>query len=151
MFTLPHLVGRSALVLTLIVAVWRGGRPERLGIAIVALGWVATPIVERRQSWYEPQFGIMAVDAAILAAFVVIAFRYGRYWTLLAAGFQSIAVLTHFAFLIDPHALYRAYYFENYSIGFLILGAIFGGAFIEGRRPYRQRPFPWLRPRSRSS
>jgi hypothetical protein len=40
-------------------------------------------------------------------------------------------VLTHLGFLINPRLLYRAYYFANFSIGFLVLGTIVGGVLIE--------------------
>jgi len=117
-------------------------------MSIIAVGWVVSSLVERRDSWYEPQFGIMAVDIVILAAFVVMSFRYDRYWTICAAAFQAIAVLTHFAFLVNPHALYRAYYFGNFAIGFLILGAILGGVLIERVAPYRRRRPPSPEPPS---
>jgi hypothetical protein len=138
--TLPQVFGWVTLALTCAVVFWRGRRPERIGISIVAVGWVATTLVQRLDSWYQPQFGIMSVDALILAAFIAMAFRYDRYWTICAAAFQAIAVFTHFVFLIDPKALYRAYYFGNFAIGFLILGAILGGAFIESAAPQRRSP-----------
>jgi hypothetical protein len=132
-------VGFTLVALACGFVFWRGRRPERLGISLVAAGWLLTPLVEQRESWYRPQFGIMAVDIVILTAFVVMAFRYDRYWTICAAAFQAIAVMVHFAFLIDPRALYRAYYFETFAIGYLVLGSILGGVIIESPAPYRRR------------
>ena len=137
--TLAQLINVAALVLACAIAFWRGREPGRLGISIVAIGFVLTPIVERRESWLQPQFGILTVDVVILAAFIIMAFRYDRYWTICVAAFQAIAVLTHFAFLVRPLALYRAYYFANFAFGFLILGAIVGGVLIERGAPYRRR------------
>ncbi len=145
--TLAQLINVAALVLTCAIAFWRGREPERLGISIVAVGFLITPLVERRESWFEPQYGILTVDVVILAAFVIMAFRYDRYWTICAAAFQVIAVLTHFAFLVSPSTLYRAYYSANFAIGFLILGTILGGVFIERAAPYRRRrPSPQTPP-----
>ena len=137
--TVAQFVNWIALAFTGAVVLWRGGRPERLGMALVAAGFLLTPLVERRESWFQPQFGILAVDLATLALLVAMAYRYDRYWPICAAAFQTIAVLTHFAFWINPEALYRAYYFGNFSIGFLLLGSIIGGVVIESSTPFRVR------------
>ena len=137
--TAAQIVSWAALVLTCSIVVWRGRRAERFGMTVVAIGWVVTPFVQRLDSWYQPQFGILAVDVAVLAGLVALAFRYDRYWPICAAAFQAVAVLTHFAFLINPKALYRAFYFGNFAIGYLILGAIIGGVVIESGAPDRLR------------
>ena len=129
-------VGLTAVALTGAVAFSRGGRPERLGASIVAAGWLLTPLVEQRESWFRPQFGIMAVDAVILAAFAAMTFRYRRNWLILATAFQAVAIAAHLVFLMNPHAFYRAYFIVTFAIGYLILGSIFGGVFIEGRASY---------------
>jgi hypothetical protein len=138
-----QLVGLTILGLSCAVTFWRGQKPERIGVSVVAAGWLLTPLVEQRDSWLQPQYGIMTVDIVVLAAFIVLAFRYRRYWTIYAAAFQIAAILIHLAFLIDPRALYRAYYAESFAVGYLILGAILGGVLIEGRTPPRlQEPPP---------
>ena len=137
--TSAQIVSWAALAMTCAIVAWRGRRPERLGMAVVAVGWVVTPFVQRLGSWYEPQYGILAVDVVVLAALVALAFRYDRYWPICATAFQAVAVLTHLAFLINPRALYRAFYFGNFAIGYLILGAIIGGVAIESGAAYRLR------------
>jgi hypothetical protein len=124
-------IGWFALGLTCVIAFWRGGRPERLGAVFSVAGWIVTPVVEIRTDWYQPQVGIFAVDVAMLVLLAGLAFRYRRYWAICAAAFQAVMVLTHIGFLINPRMLYRAYYFANFSIGFLVLGAIVGGTLIE--------------------
>jgi hypothetical protein len=138
--TLAQIVSWAALAVTAAVVLWRGRRPERLAISVVAIGWGLTRLVERRESWFVPQYGMMAIDGFILVVFVAMAFHYDRYWTIWVAAFQAVAELTHFAFLINPRALYRAYYYGNFSIGYLILGAILAGVIIERERPFRRRP-----------
>jgi len=128
---LAQLLGWTCLALTCVAAAWRGGRAERLGAAVVAVAWVITALVERRHDWLEPQYGILAVDVVTLLALAAIALRARRNWAICAAGFQAIAVLTHLVFLINPAALYRAYYMSNFSIGFLLLGAILAGVIFE--------------------
>lgn len=132
---LAQLLGWTCLILTCLAAAWRGGRPERLGAGVVAAGWIISTLVERRHDWLEPQYGILAVDGATLLALAALALWAHRNWAICAAGFQAIAVLTHLVFLIDPPALYRAYYMSNFSIGFLLLGAILAGVMLETARP----------------
>jgi hypothetical protein len=146
--TPAQITGWAALATACALAAGLGRRPERLGAAAIAAAWVATTLVERRDSWFAPQTGILCADVAMLGAFVVLAVRYRRYWPLAAAGFQAVAVLTDVAFMIEPGALYRAYYFGNFSIGFLLLGALVGGVIIERGRPYRRRPHRSRGPRS---
>jgi hypothetical protein len=143
-------VGTAALVLTCGLAFWRGARADKLGAIAIAVAWIATPLVERRGDWFQPQYGILIVDTLLLAAFIALALRYSRRWPICAAAFQSFAVLTHLAFLVDPHALYRAYYYANFSIGFLFLGSLFGGVLIEPRETEpRTRRFSRRRPERR--
>jgi len=133
-------IGWFAVALTCIAAVWRGERPERLGAALIAIAWALTDLVEQRNNWLEPQYGILTVDIATFIGLAAIAFAYRRAWAICAASFQAVAVLTHLAFLLDPAVLYRAYYMANFSIGFLLLGAIIGGVLMEsGRSPLSRR------------
>ena len=132
-------IGTLDLVLTCSLAAWRGGPAERWGAALFAVAWVASPIAELRQSWYQPQYGIFAIDLAVLVSLTVISAAYGRAWAICAAGFQALAVLFHVAFLVNPHALYRAYLQANFAAGFLVLGALMGGVLIEVR-PRAIRP-----------
>jgi len=136
---LGQIVGWVALALTAGAAWRRGGRPERHGALLVCAAWVLTPLVELRESWIQPQYGILAVDIATLLGLIIMAIRYDRYWPICAAAFQTIAVLTHVAFVINPGALYRAYLFGNFSIGFLLLGSIVGGVIMEGETPPARR------------
>jgi len=124
-------IGWFALGLTCVIAFWRGGPSERLGALLAAAGWIVTPFVEFRSDWYEPQVGVFAVDVLMLLGLTALTLRYRRAWTICASAFQTLMVLTDIGVLIDPRALYRAYYYANFSIGFLVLGAIVGGVLIE--------------------
>ncbi len=124
-------VGWFALGLTCVIAFWRGRKPERLGAVLAAFGWIVTPFVEYRTDWFRPQLGIFGVDVFMLLALAALTVRYRRYWSICATAYQALMVLTHLGFLINPRLLYRAYYFANFSIGFLVLGTIVGGVLIE--------------------
>lgn len=137
---LAQVLGWIAVLITCLAAAWRGERPERLGAALIAVAWGLTDLAEQRHNWLEPQYGILAVDFATFIGLATIAFVFRRAWAICAAAFQAVAVLTHLAFMIDPAALYRAYYMANFSIGFLLLGADVGGVLLESARsPFSRR------------
>ena len=131
---LGQVLGWVAVFVTCAAAAWRGERPERLGAALIAVAWGLTDLAELRNNWLEPQYGILVVDIATFVGLAAIAFMFKRAWAICAASFQAVAVLTHLAFVINPAALYRAYYMANFSIGFLLLGAILGGVLLESAR-----------------
>jgi len=132
---LAQWLGWFSLALTCVAAVWRGRRPERLGAALVGVAWVLTLLVEQRRDWLGPQVGMFVVDLMTLAGLAALAYGCRRGWAICAAGFQAVAVLTDVVFRINPAAFYRAYYMSNFSIGFLLLGAILVGVFFERDTP----------------
>jgi len=132
---LAQALGWACLALTCVVATWRGAWPEKLGASLAVAAWVASVLVEQRRNWLEPQVAVFVVDAILLAALAALALWSRRYWAIWAAGFQAIGVLTHVLFLINPAALYRAYYMSSFSIAFLVLGAIVAGVIFERSKP----------------
>jgi len=132
---LAQLLGWACLAFTCVVVAWRGGRPEKLGAGVIAAAWVLSTLVEQRHSWLEPQVGVFIVDILALIGFVAIAYWSRRYWAIWVAGFHAVGVLTHLLFLINPQALYRAYYMLSFSIGFLLLGALLAGVIFETGKP----------------
>jgi hypothetical protein len=128
-------IAAAALVLTCGVAGLRGKKPERIAALVLAVAWIATPLVEARQSWYQPQYGIFVVDVLTLLALTWIGYFYNRYWPIYAAGYQMIAVLLHIAFLASPHRLYRAYLYANFATSYLVFGALIGGVIFEASPP----------------
>lgn len=137
-------VGTAALLLTCLIALWRGNGTDKLGAALISVAWVITPLVEVRKSWYQFQGGIFTVDLVTLVGLVALAILSNRRWPICAAAFQTFAVLTHVAFLVNPHALFRAYLYANFGISYLLLGSLVGGVIIESGGS----PWPW---RGRSS
>jgi DNA repair protein RadC len=86
-----------ALFLAALTAAFgRGGRPERLGGGFLLGAALATPLLQT-QRFTGIEFGIAAIDIALLAALVWLAFTSDRRWPIFAAAFQAVGVLTHFA------------------------------------------------------
>lgn len=83
-------------------AVLRGGAPERWGTGALLVSVIATPILTLSTfSGFETiEYGIMAADAALFCAVVVIALRAQRYWPLWIAAIMADVLLTHLLVLV---------------------------------------------------
>jgi hypothetical protein len=73
-----------------------------------------------RTGFRETEWGIFAVDAALLALLCWIALRSPRYWPLLAAGFHLLAVVTHLAKSVDRQVGAWAYITAEIIWGYLL-------------------------------
>ena len=133
-------VSSAALLMTIVATAWRGAPPERVSMAVITAGWIITPFAQLRENWYQPQWGMLAVDTVTLMCLAYLTLHYKRHWIICATGFQAVAVMTHLAFLISPHALFRGYFFANFAIGYLLLGSVLGGIVFELRPATRPGP-----------
>jgi bacteriorhodopsin len=96
------------------------------------LGWIATPLL-RNPRWEAPQWAGLVIDALFLILLVTVALRSQRYWPLFAAAFQLLAVLTHFARMIDPGVRAWAYYTAGIIWTYVTLAALAVGAYNRWR------------------
>lgn len=102
---------RLLLVLVAAYAFWRGSRDERLAAGICLAGAIASKLLvspfEGRYFAVEP--AVMAIDLAMLAAFVHIALRSDRFWPLWIAGLQLTTILGHALMAVGGDLVPRAY------------------------------------------
>lgn len=102
------------LFLCLLIAsfayVARCGRwPERIGLTIIIVGSIATALVGRSDLWKGTEIGILVVDVAVLATFLMIVGLTNRFWPLWVSAFQLVSVTSHLARLLKPSTLPLAY------------------------------------------
>lgn len=121
--------GIVSAVLALLVcgfALWRGGPPERWTAAVIILGWFSSPLVEAAQV-VAPQWGVFWVDVAGLFAFALLLTLYRRLWMIALTAFQTLAVTSHWAMLIDHRITMNTYLvgLAVWSLGLLL--ALFVG------------------------
>jgi hypothetical protein len=114
-------------------ALWRGGRPERLAAAACVVAWLATYLAEDRANWVDPQWGILIVDALLLAVMLWLALTADRLWTLGAAAFQLLAVVTHGAMLADRTMGGWAYMTGGVIFSYLVIASIGVGTWLHWR------------------
>lgn len=115
------------------VAVWRGRDLERLAAGAELATWALTLLVFKSRS-ESTQWAVLAIDVALFAVLLWIALRSTRYWPLLAAGFQLLALITHFAHAVDAVVSGWAYLTAILIWNYLTLFAIGYGAITAPRR-----------------
>ena len=96
---LPHPTYFVLLSLCLIYALLKGGPPERLGTAIMVFGSALTWAVslETRPSYRSVATDVMLVDVAAFLAFVILAARSDRFWTIWVSALAGLGLLAHWA------------------------------------------------------
>ena len=132
MFSLV-LIFRVLLALVAAYAFWRGGRDERLVAALCVVGALATtlalaPLPER---YVGVEASILAIDLAMLAAFVAIALRSTRFWPLWIAGLQLTTIFGHLLKALGGDLVPKAY---GVALGFWAYPIIFILAVATWRR-----------------
>ncbi len=102
MFSWTAVISSILYVGFCIIALLRGGRPERLVATAVLLVFAATLVLQDRTHLESAQLGIFGIDLGLLVAVLWAAFTSNRKWTLAAASFQCLTVLMHVSKLVDP-------------------------------------------------
>lgn len=86
-------------------ALLRGGTPERIAAGL-QVGAYALTLAMRRivdlTDFRAVSVGAASVDAALLVALFLLAWRSTRYWPLWITGWQTAVMVAHFAKLLDP-------------------------------------------------
>ena len=84
-------------------AVILGGRWERRAATGFLMGAVATQLAVRPgHTWARPEFGVAAVDMALLIYLLWVARGSARWWPIWAAAAQGAAVLSHLSAALVP-------------------------------------------------
>ena len=108
---LPKQLFWAIVILICAYAWWRGGKEERIAattclLATVATHFLISPVAVR---YTRVEDGLLAIDLAVLAAFVGVALFSSRFWPLWAAGFQLTVSMSHMMKGVDVGLLPKAY------------------------------------------
>jgi hypothetical protein len=112
------------------LAIWKGGREERLIAAVLILNTFLTPII-KRSDWASA--GLFVTDVVQLIIFLLIALKTRRWWPLFAAAIQLLMVLTHTARHMDPTLGAWAYITGGVIWTYALLGCVLFGALTTWR------------------
>ncbi|NJC41875.1 hypothetical protein GGQ87_002170 [Brevundimonas alba] len=118
--TLYSQVAAAIGVIIVAFALLRGDETERIGGSVYAIGSLASLLIQNDTALYGPQWGLMIVDAGLLAAYAALAWKSRRSWPVWAAALQSLIVMTHVLTLVDLRPPIMAFYavinLSNYGV-----------------------------------
>ncbi|MEO9633364.1 MAG: hypothetical protein ABJF89_06515 [Parasphingorhabdus sp.] len=85
-------------------AIFRGGRIEFYGAAMMTVGSLSTLAAARLfgMSWPGGQVGIFVIEIAILFALIHLVLKSDRFWPMWATAFHLLTICVHFAMTIAP-------------------------------------------------
>ncbi|MFL6728652.1 MAG: hypothetical protein ACJ8E3_08385 [Sphingomicrobium sp.] len=124
---LPPVIFWLLLFVVCASAALRGRTDERIAAGACAVATLVTHFIlgpmKIKYSTVEP--GLMALDLAMLATFVVLALRSSRFWPLWVAGLQLTMSTAHLLKAVEVDLMPRAYaaalVFWSYPILIIIL------------------------------
>ena len=124
--TLSAQVGAGVTLLVVAFAFLKGDDPERTAAGGYVLSWFASLLIQGDGSVGGTQWGLMAIDAVMLAVFIALAWKSERAGPVWAAAFQSLTVMSHILTLVDIRPPLSAFYavINLASIGILLSIAV---------------------------
>lgn len=101
----------ATLTLTCSYALLRGRGDARVAAAVCAIASLVTHfiIAPKLGGFYSFETGVLLVDTATFAAFVIVALTSSRFWPLWIAGLQMTTLLAHAMRLMSSDLLPIAY------------------------------------------
>jgi hypothetical protein len=138
----------TLLGLCTIYAILRGGKPERIGAAIMVVGSVLSlaAVWGRADRYRSVETGVLLIDIGVFAAFAILALRADRFWTIWVSALAGLGLLGHLGrWYLGPGMGRGAYVISLVVWSYPILAVIAVGTLNCQRRashfgPARPRP-----------
>ncbi len=89
-------------------AAWRGGRDERIGAAVIFVGWALSHLLASKTG-YAPSAGIITVDVTVMFGLIGFSLWTRKIWTAFMAAYMVNTVLCHIAGSFSPNVNLVAY------------------------------------------
>ena len=136
-----YIIFWALLLLAFAYALWRGRGDEKMAASVALLATIATQFVMPPPSlrYSGIQFSLVAIDIAVLAAFVAIALRSERFWPLWVAGLQLTNSMSHLMKGVESDLIPQAYAAAAVFWSYPILLIIIVGTWRTDRRGRQDR------------
>lgn len=138
-------IGGSIWLFVLWVALWRGGRPERIVAATKLVSMFATPVFQYRPQGMSVDLGVMAVDLVVFVVVLAVALRYDRWWAMFAAGFHALMMGLHITMILAPRTSHFTYMTAEVVFSYGSLFALASGVVLLEIRRVRENRIDPLR------
>lgn len=127
--TLHTQVGGAVWLGVCALALWLGGRPERIAAILLALGWLISVAMQGEAGAPGVYWVIAAIDLALLLVFVALAWKNERSWPVWAAAAQLVLVASHVVARVDLRITSQGYITVLNLLGYAVLACVAVGAF----------------------
>ena len=135
----------AAALAVFVLALLKGGTPERLGAAAMICDWAAEALVDRFGDFHRIAIvPTLFLDALFAASLLVLALRYGRLWLGAAMILQSVMLAMHSMVLSDDAPGFYGYAACMNLTTCLLLFSLLTAALSAWRRRVRLRRAPVL-------
>jgi hypothetical protein len=108
---LRPLIYLGLFVLSVAIAIARGGAPERLAATFYTVAYILSNLIT--QVFFEHfehlQIGVLFIDIMLGFVLIYLSLISNRYWTIWASSFQIVAITAHLTKWIVPGILSLAY------------------------------------------
>ena len=111
----------SVLLITVAVAMRRGGPLERGAAYTALIASVCSTLVSPVPEWTNIEINIFIIDLVVLISFWIIAFKTERFWPYWITGWQLIAIFGHIQKLMFSEILARPYSLLSIYVSYPIL------------------------------
>lgn len=118
------------LILSLVVfaAAWlRGGHTERAGVVTLVVGYIASFAVHDLLLFDDFRLAEFLIDLAVAVAFIWLAIRRDRWWTLAASAFCVLVIAAHMVMLFVPELDSRGDVAARWGLGVLVIFCLAAG------------------------
>lgn len=123
-------IGAGSVLLVSLFALTKGGRPERIGAAVVLCGWFLSILAQRYLGYVSTLWPVLLIDVIALAIFVALVWKAPRSWPVWASAFQLLSVTSHVMVLMKLKPEISAFYTVINMSGYGIIIALAVGTFI---------------------
>jgi len=127
--TWPALVGAAFVVAVGLFAFIKGGQPEKIGAGAFLFGWFASLLAQTAGGYFGIQWGVFAIDVAMLLVFVAMVWKAPRSWPVWACALQLLVVTSHVMVMLNLRTPISAFYTVVNMTGYGIMLAIAIGTF----------------------
>jgi hypothetical protein len=132
-FRIEQALALLLLAATAIFAAWKGGRPERLGVAMIVIAWVSAIALQELSRPVIPVVPLLALDGLVTVGFLFVAVRYSSLWLGGAMICQAVSFSAHAMRLSGDLGIYwrgaNVYVMITNVVAFLVLFILIGGTF----------------------
>jgi len=99
--TLASQIGAVFVILVCTFAFLKGDETERIAAGAYILGWFASMLLQTDGEMYKVQWGVFAVDTAMLVVLGALIWKSRKTWPVWAAACSLLIVMSHVVLMID--------------------------------------------------